>query len=565
MTFTTALATVVVHLHARVVENRRPGHVRAAIVAVTALLFVLPVAAVVATQDLSCDVTGFTQRGDSDWALVGALALVLLAALGPLALAAGEPHSRAWRLTALASGALVPAVMIEGVISLAALHLYCDGSPGVLYAQAGLAIAIPAVLLGRALWSEGTPSPAGRSAVAAAVVLLLPAPVALVVARSDDGPLTCVAAGALDASAREAVGSRGADTDLELAAADFDRDGSIDLAGADTTGRLRVLSNDGSGGLRPGPGTDLVPGFYAVGPLAAADLDGDGQTDVAVTGVESGAPPAGRSRLGAVAVVRRDGSSFRAFPPLFLDDDDLPRDLAVGDLDGDGAAEIVVLDGTTAVVLRDAGGRLEEGARLTGRVEGSSVSGDRQWRLALADADGDGRTDVLTLVLGAPGAPSAVVVHRNDGTGRFESSVLALLDDYVPSFTPGDFDGDGDIDVVAAGSERGLHLLVNEGNGRFEHRVQPTKAGAERIAAADVNGDGSRDLVLGAEYSSEAAKWPGELWVRLNRRGWEFSRPERLAKPRTLLAVADLDGDRRADFVVDDIPDVVVLRSVDCP
>ncbi len=128
------MTAILLHPRGRALENGRSSPVGAAIVAGAALLRSLPVAAVVATHDLTCGVTGFTQRGDSDCALVGVLALVFMAGLGPLALAAGEPQ--AWRLTGLTSGGW-SSRHGRVVLSFAALNLYCDGSPGVLYALSG--------------------------------------------------------------------------------------------------------------------------------------------------------------------------------------------------------------------------------------------------------------------------------------------------------------------------------------------------------------------------------------------------------------------------------------------
>jgi hypothetical protein len=262
-------------------------------------------------------------------------------------------------------------------------------------------------------------------------------------------------------------------------------------------------------------------------------------------------------------VLPTGGDGFRLGRPLSLDVDHQPRDVAVGDLDRDGRDKVVVLDGPTAVVLREHDGELERDQRLETPADVPSTLG--QWRLALADVDGDQWTDVVTWLSRDKGRASSLVLHRNDGSRRFSSSVIATMDGGLGGVAVADFDGDGDVDIVAVGTERTLHVLRNRGDGRFDAGTQPRRqVGGQKLIAADVNADGRLDLVVSAEYSSEAAKYPGDLWVRLNLGDLWFSDAQRLARPRTLLAVADLNGDRRADFVVDDIPEVVVLTSGDC-
>jgi hypothetical protein len=348
-----------------------------------------------------------------------------------------------------------------------------------------------------------------------------------------------------------------------VAAGDFDGDGSVDLASADEVGAVEVLHNDGRGGLTAGAGTQLSPALVPNGEVVSGDLDGNGRADLVVTGREVvDELRLDRPSHGGVAVLSSDGTGWEAHGPLFLDDGQQPRDLAVGDLDGDGNAEVVVLDGRTAVVLWDRNGELERGPRLEAPPETGFGLG--QWRLALADVDRDGRTDVVTWTVKYPGRPLFVILHRNTGSGTFASSVMTTIDDASFNLAVADFDGDGDPDVMAIGSRHRLHIRVNRGDGTFDGRTQLRKTGGGDLVAADVDADGRQDLVVSVPYSSGDPTYPGDLRVRLNLGGWRFSDPERLARPRTLLAVADLTGDRRADFLVTTATGVVALISRDC-
>ena len=65
-------------------------------------------------------------------------------------------------------------------------------------------------------------------------------------------------------------------------------------------------------------------------------------------------------------------------------------------------------------------------------------------------------------------------------------------------------------------------------------------------------------------FVSDEVEEPGFMWVRLDLGGFWFSDAQLMATPRTLLVIADLDGDRRPDYVVDDLPELVLLISTDC-
>ena len=93
-------------------------------------------------------------------------------------------------------------------------------------------------------------------------------------------------------------------------------------------------------------------------------------------------------------------------------------------------------------------------------------------RLATGDYDGDGDIDLVAST-NAINAPCPVNLYRNDGSGHFTGTVASALDhdveclshDATAAIGSGDYDGDGDLDLAIGGFPNILRLLINDSNG----------------------------------------------------------------------------------------------------
>jgi hypothetical protein len=267
------------------------------------------------------------------------------------------------------------------------------------------------------------------------------------------------------------------------AISDLNGDGRPDLSVAESDGFVSTFMNAGGGTL--GVRRDYAAGSEGSGPvsIAAADLDGDGASDlVAANGNAS------------ISVFRNNGDGTFAAQRDYRISGGNAVSLALGDLNRDGRQDVVT--GGVSVLLNDGDGTFTE-REYDARGSNS---------IALGDLNGDGKLDVAT----ANGA-QGVSVLLNAGDGRLgPTRVYAVLAPWeygfaVPdpqSIAIADLNGDRGPDLATANFDRRASVLVNAGAGRFQAAIDlgAAKCGdffeSDRaLSTADLNGDGRADLV----------------------------------------------------------------------
>jgi hypothetical protein len=316
-----------------------------------------------------------------------------------------------------------------------------------------------------------------------------------------------------------------------MAAIALTKDGNLDLLVP--TNVLNVFHGDGKGGFTP-------TGIYGISPPGGAnpeylfsDVNGDGNQDLIVAGGVSEvfvfpgngdgtfqAPP-GASVSGPVADVNNDGIADMIFLPA-------QGGNYFGTALGRGDGSFALLNQTTPVPPAQTG-----------------------YLLMTGDFNGDRKTDALAIQPGSVGhnaltcvAPDAQLLsYLGSGDGRFQAkgTALALGVSGAGAGATGDFNSDGNLDIILPYNcnPTGLLFLPGHGDGTFGNPVDLNVQGGNNPVplVGDLNNDKKLDFI-----------WNGVVFLG-NGDGTFRQLPLTIPSGNGVVAIADLNGDGILDVV----------------
>jgi hypothetical protein len=268
--------------------------------------------------------------------------------------------------------------------------------------------------------------------------------------------------------------------------------------------------------------THLLSGdTSAVGVLSveATDIDDDGDIDAITCGKD-----------GLKVYKQSTGVTFEA---KLIDDKACER-VIVADLDKDGASDLLLTMWGIQPSVR--------WYRNTGNVEfsGTNIGTGSDGKAAVGDVDGDGALDVVTATIQG----SLVVLERwmNNGSGSFTSTQLSA-DSGIQAIAIGDVDGNGFRDIVTSGSQGLQRWHTSDGLAFSRIDLDDSHTGQRYLAIGDINNDNKTDIVAAEPGGNQV------IYYR-NIDKWAFQRIDIGSDiDATTVQIVDLDEDGDMDVL----------------
>lgn len=246
---------------------------------------------------------------------------------------------------------------------------------------------------------------------------------------------------------------------------DLDHEGDLDLFLAGTRANHVLRNNlDGSFTERA-TAMGLSGGSSSGHDVAMADFDEDGDIDLVVANQQAAVALYSNLRQGRF----EDVAAVSGLPTWAGH-----TTVAVGDYNNDGFSDLFLggWDSTASSLHRNRG----DGTFISD--EPSQTTAERLAGLRVEDAefldfDNDGHLDLVVVGQPTDASVGGVVLLRNDGTGEFEDRSDLVPEGFpsARSVAPADYNEDGDIDLFVGLSDGGVRLLRNDG-GNANHYLK---------------------------------------------------------------------------------------------
>lgn len=276
---------------------------------------------------------------------------------------------------------------------------------------------------------------------------------------------------------------------------------TVDPGGFDRAGRVWLIDNDGDLGFSP----RIIHEFEESFPLGveAADIDGDGDIDLVVSHVQMARDPRDfdESQFRRIRVLlNRGDESFEMSQDLDLETVERTNrygGLVLIDLDGDGDLDIVgettrwMMAGTLVTFLSDGSGRFEEDSRVETAPHPESIRA--------GDVDGDGALELVVLFNHNLALdelfPHVQVFDLVDGVPvlAHEETDIQIISDGALRLV--DIDRDGTFDLVYGDVVGRVIVQRGRGDGTFQDAEGYSSNGVFAVAVGDFNGDTRLDTV----------------------------------------------------------------------
>ena len=290
-----------------------------------------------------------------------------------------------------------------------------------------------------------------------------------------------------------------------VAVADITGDGFTDVV-TSGDGRLTVAAGDGTGHFTAANYAIITQGT-AVAPV---DLNGDGALDIVT----------GHPQFAVMSI--NDGAGHFAVPAAMTLSRASATPLQTADVNGDGADDIVFVDNQD-----DGGDPPRQLQVLLGRGTGNFNAalyfdtGPNPSQVALGDVNHDGAVDaVVTASYGGASSPNTYIFFSTPTPTLWTPSQYALgnnaTNEGLTVIAIGDMNGDGNQDLVFdwADNIEQIHIALGDGAGRFIVKQDlffyPGSLAVLKVELRDYNRDGALDAATDG-YGS-----PDNLSVQLN-------------------------------------------------